>query len=438
MTDRLTEIIAAHKAGAARGVVSICSAHPAVLRAGAGLAARNGGPLVVESTCNQVNQDGGYSGMTPHAFSEFLAGVTGRVGLSREQVVLGGDHLGPYPWRSRPAVEAMREARMLVADCVRAGYTKIHLDASMPCSDDRSGTFSKTTIAERSAELCAAAEEAHRGLPAGGTPPSYVIGTEVPAPGGAVGNAGCEPEVRVTTPEDAEETIEITRRAFTRCRLDAAWERVVALVVQPGVDFGGQHVHAYDRPRAKPLSQFIERCPGLVYEAHSTDYQTAAALRRLVEDHFAILKVGPALTAAFREAVFALAWMEREWLGGRAGVVLSELPSVLERVMMADPRHWSNYYRGEPQQIAFDLRYSYYDRARYYWNHPEVQTSLTLLFGNLTQSPPPPALVSQFLPEPYARRHEGGSNDRPEGWVSERINAVLRTYTCACGWDVSG
>ena len=50
----------------------------------------------------------------------------------------------------------------------------------------------------------------------------------------------------------------------------------------------------------------------MVFEAHSTDYQTAGALRALVEDRWAILKVGPALTFALREALFALSAIEEE------------------------------------------------------------------------------------------------------------------------------
>lgn len=438
MRDRLSEVIAEHKAGTARGIVSICSAHPAVLEVGAGLAVSNGAPLLVESTCNQVNQDGGYSGMTPGGFAEYLTRITGKAGLPRDQVLLGGDHLGPYPWRSRPVAEAMRKARTLVADCVRAGYTKIHLDTSMPCADDGSGALPKTLVAERSAELCAAAEEAHGILPGEMTRPCYVIGTEVPAPGGGMGDISEKTETLVTAPQDVEETLDITRRVFVRHRLETVEERVIALVVQPGVDFGDRWVHKYERGRAKPLSLVIEHYPRLVYEAHSTDYQTPAALRQLVEDHFAILKVGPALTFAFREAVFALAWMEREWLGGRSDVTLSDLPSVLDRVMTADPCHWASYHCGEPHKTAFALRYSYYDRARYYWNRPEVHNALARLFSNLRQDPPPPALVSQFLPDAYARVREGELGHRPEEWVSDRIAAVLRTYVRACGTDVSG
>ena len=104
------------------------------------------------------------------------------------------------------------------------------------------------------------------------------------------------------------------------------------MVVQPGVEYGDDHIFDYDRAAAAELSRFITTQPGLVYEAHSTDYQTPAALRALVEDHFAILKVGPALTFAYREAVFALELIEREWLAGRPGITLSGVRSALDAI----------------------------------------------------------------------------------------------------------
>ena len=84
------------------------------------------------------------------------------------------------------------------------------------------------------------------------------------------------------------------------------------MVVQPGVEFGDEFVHDYRAESAQDLVKLIEGYPNLVYEAHSTDYQTRQNLAHLVRDHFAFLKVGPALTFAFREAVFALVHMENE------------------------------------------------------------------------------------------------------------------------------
>src|SRR5262249_40081770 len=153
-------------------------------------------------------------------------------------------------------------------------------------------------------------------LPAGSPPPLYVIGTEVPVPGGGQEEAH---HLAVTRTEEAERTLSLARQALAARGLSAVWDRVIALVVQPGVELGDAVLFEYDRTRTRSLRDFLRGQDHLVYEAHSTDYQTETALRELVEDHFAILKVGPGLTFAFREAVFALAAIEQEWLGRRRG-----------------------------------------------------------------------------------------------------------------------
>ena len=87
--------------------------------------------------------------------------------------------LVPIHGRTSRALEAMREAEQTVQAYVRAGFQKIHLDASMACADER-GPLSNELIAHRAAVLCAA-----RRRQTGAEKPVYVIGTEVPIPGGA-------------------------------------------------------------------------------------------------------------------------------------------------------------------------------------------------------------------------------------------------------------
>ncbi len=280
------------------------------------------------------------------------------------------------------------------------------------------------------AELCLAAEEAHCRLGSAQAAPGYVIGTEVPPPGGAQQG---EHGPAVTTVEHAKETIDLTRNAFARRGLDAAWERVVAVVVQPGVEFGDHAVYEYDRQAAAGLSRFVESGDPLVFEAHSTDYQTRRALRALVEDHFAILKVGPALTFAFREAVFALAAIESEWLPARSGVELSEIRQVLDLAMLGRPVHWRKYYAGSESEVQFARKYSFSDRSRYYWPDARVQHSLARLFANLERYPAPLALLSQYLPVQYGRVREGSLRNAPRDLVCDRIRGVLADYAYACG-----
>jgi D-tagatose-1,6-bisphosphate aldolase subunit GatZ/KbaZ len=429
--DYLTRMIAAQKRGEPQGIPSVCSANYYVVDTCAGLAARDGSVLLVESTCNQVNQYGGYSGMTPALFREYVGRIARQQGLAVERMILGGDHLGPNPWRRERAESAMAKACQLVRDCVAAGYKKIHLDASMQCADDDPNLPLKNeVVAGRVADLCRAAEEAMEDSGLDDGAPQYVIGTEVPAPGGATAEGDAP---AVTSVEHAEETLELTRRAFAERCLDRAWERVIALVVQPGVEFGDDRIHEYRREAAAGLSRFIRGQGRLVYEVHSTDYQTQDALQQLVEDQFAILKVGPALTFALREALFALALIEEEWLGGDPGVEPSNLIAEVDRVMVENPEHWEKYYQGSERAVGLKRRYSFSDRVRYYWPSPALQEATRRLLSNLERHPAPYSLVSQFLPEQYQKLRSGELDNHPVDLIRDKIASVMAAYAFATG-----
>jgi len=351
-------------------------------------------------------------------------------------LMLGGDHLGPSPWQKEAAGSAMQKAQDLVRACVQAGYTKIHLDASMRLGDDNpSRPLDLELIARRTAKLARAAEESLACASAVGTGakvpgPSqdlrYVIGSEVPIPGGATVH---EEGVRVTRVEDARHTLEATQAAFIHEGLEAAWERVIALVVQPGVEFGDDFVLDYRPSAARHLARFAETIP-FVYEAHSTDYQTGKALRELVRDHFAIMKVGPALTFAFREAVFSLAMMENELI---AASERSRLIETLEETMLREPASWKDHYHGTPEQMALARKYSLSDRIRYYWGSPTVQAALGRLFQNLGRKTLPMTLIRQYLPVQLERIRSRRIENTPEALVLDKIEAVLEVYTQACG-----
>lgn len=421
----LVNVIARHKRGKAEGIYSICSANETVLKAAMIQAREDDSPACIEATSNQVDQFGGYTGMTPADFAGMARKLAVKLRLPRARLILGGDHLGPNAWRGEAAASAMDKALCLVHAYTKAGFSKIHLDASMPCADDTvngKAHVSVETIADRTALLAESCEKAGR--------PIYIIGTEVPRPGGMQKDHG---EIGITSPADARETIEVCRKAFLKRGLTRAWERVVAVVVQPGVEFGDETVTPYDRKKARPLSRLIERSSCRVYEAHSTDYQPPELLRQMVEDHFAILKVGPELTFAFREAAFALADIEEAMLGKRRSVRTSDLTAVLDRVMVANPKYWTSYYRGTPEQIAHARIYSLSDRIRYYWANPDVGAALQRLVRNLTRHPASLVLLDQNLPAQGARVRSGAVRNEPESLMIDKVMEVTGKYARACG-----
>jgi D-tagatose-1,6-bisphosphate aldolase subunit GatZ/KbaZ len=430
VSERLRETIRRNRRSEKVGVYAVCSAHPSVIAAAIQQALDDESVLHVESTSSQVNQLGGYTGQTPSQFAEFVHSAAQQAGLPRERVLLGGDHLGPYPWREQPSKVALDKARELVRACVLAGYNKIHLDASIACADDATSGLDERIIAQRAAILCRAAETAFAELPPGSSPVLYVIGTEVPAPGGE-SLPGAPPSVSPAS--EVQHTLELFRAAFAEQNVISAWDRVVGMVVQPGVEFGENVILDYDRQKAAALSSALPKHPALAYEAHSTDYQPRTALRQMVEDHFAILKVGPWLTFAFREAVFALSAIEQELLAQRRGVRLSQIREALDTAMLRNPVHWRSYYHGSEDQIRLARLYSYSDRCRYYWGDTAVQQELAQLRANFDASPPPPTLVSQYLPLQYEAIRCGDRRARAEEMIREHIRSVLRAYATACG-----
>jgi D-tagatose-1,6-bisphosphate aldolase subunit GatZ/KbaZ len=397
VVDRLRR----NRAGEPVGIAAWCTAHPETLAAILSAYGGDASPVLIEATCNQVNQEGGYTGMTPAGFRRFVEGIARAQGVAAERLVLGGDHLGPNPWRHMAADQAMDRARGMVADYVAAGFAKIHLDASMPCGGEALG---EEEMAERAADLAGVAERA-----AGGRALRYVIGTEVPIPGG---ETTAVDHIAVTRADAVRRTVALHRDAFARRGLAGVMDRVVAVVVQPGVDFGNAEVVAFDPTAARELIAAVPDLGGPVYEAHSTDYQDAGALAALVRGHFGILKVGPELTFAFRQAVFA---MER--LAQLAGVPSGVEPA-LRVAMMADPKDWRAYVEAGPEEGRMML-YGLSDRVRYYWPKPEVQAAVRALFDGLRAADLAPGLVAQVtggmvgpvdpagLPETITRRMVG-------------------------------
>jgi D-tagatose-1,6-bisphosphate aldolase subunit GatZ/KbaZ len=420
--DAMCHLLQENRAGKGKGIYSVCSANRFVLEAAFAQAAHDRSPLLIEATCNQVNQEGGYTGLTPAQFRDYVHTIAKDTSFPTERVILGGDHLGPNPWRTQSAEVAMEKACAMVSAYAAAGFSKIHLDASMACRNDPR-VLPTEVIAERAAQLCEVAESTTQAFV---SQPVYVVGTEVPTPGGAQE----EMEIEVTSTASLQETLDVHRRVFSRRNLLSAWKRIVGVVVQPGVEFGNETVADYVPERTSDLSKSILQNEGIVFEAHSTDYQTAESLRQLVSGHFGILKVGPELTFMMREAIFGLARIEEEWIAGEQH---SNIRAIIERVMIENPGNWKAYYHGEEQPVRVARAYSLSDRIRYYWPNADISKALALLIKNLEENPAPLALVAQYLPRQAEAIRVRIIRNNPTAMIHHKIRESLSRYAEACG-----
>jgi D-tagatose 6-phosphate 4-epimerase len=417
----LRQLASLRQQGRALGVTSVCSAHPIVIRAALRHGRQHESTVLIEATCNQVNHLGGYTGMTPRDFAALVFRIAAEEGCPDDLIVLGGDHLGPNPWRDRPADEAMAEAEKMMDAYIDAGFRKIHLDASMGCKDEPAALDDETT-ANRAARLAEIAE-AHAGK-SGGEMPFYIIGTEVPPPGGADHALNT---IEPTSAASALKTINVHRRIFAERGLGRVFERAIGLVVQPGVEFGNHNVIYYDQSRMDALKSVLADEPQFVFEAHSTDYQGSGPLTALVRDGFPILKVGPELTFVLREALYALDAIASDLLADYGN---RPLYAAMETLMLDQPGNWSRHYHGSDAAMRWLRHYSLSDRIRYYWTSPEAQLAVERLCDALRGQTVPLPLIWQHLP---AGQEFAGSPLDPEAVLIWRVTRSLAEYHAACG-----
>lgn len=400
MTEVLRDIIRRNRAGERVAIPSVCSAHPDVLQASLAMAERLDRSVVIEATSNQVHQDGGYTGMTPADFITFVNGLADKAGVAHERIIFGGDHLGPQAWRALAPEVAMAKAEVMVRDYVAAGFGKIHLDCSEGCAGETAQLDDAVTAA-RSARLAGICCQTRDDL-------LFVVGTEVPPPGGArVDEHG---EIPPTLPAAARNTLAAHDAAFG----DMAG-LIGGLVVQPGVEFSPTQVHALPLDRDPHLLDALVDHPKVCLEAHSTDYQDPAIYPRLAELGFAFQKVGPALTFAYRAALYAL-----DQLRPNKGA----LQATMEAVMLADPAQWQGHYSGDSAVLR---HVGLADRIRYYWPHPKAQTAVQALMSELDR-PIPDAQLATVFDQSVLDRAERLQGPQAQRLIHAQIECALAPY----------
>lgn len=427
----LKQIVVKQKKGEPVGIYSCCSANDYVIEAALECVKRDDSCVLIEATANQVDQNGGYTGMTPSDFRAFVLEKAKAIGVDESRIFLGGDHLGPLTFASLPEKEAMEKAEELVRCYVAAGFTKIHIDTSMKVADDDPNIrLSDEIIASRGARLARVCEETYQELLKSNPDairPVYIVGSEVPIPGGATEeNAG----MQVTRVEDFKATVAAFEAAFLKEGLQDTWADVMGVVVQPGVEEKDDGCTEYDRSKAVELMASIKEFPNLIFEGHSTDYQTKYKLRELIEDGVGILKVGPGLTYAMREGLFALANIEEAIFHG-TDTETSHFIDVLEEAMLEEPKNWCKHYHGDDNALWFKRKYSFSDRSRYYMPNPKVAAAKDRLIANLREAGIPLSVLSQFMPIQYTKVREGLLKNDPEALIKDRIKNVIDEYVFA-------
>ena len=70
------------------GIPSFCTANGLVIEACLKQAMRFDDCVLIEATANQVNQFGGYTGMKPADYRDFVYRIADRIGFERNRIIL--------------------------------------------------------------------------------------------------------------------------------------------------------------------------------------------------------------------------------------------------------------------------------------------------------------------------------------------------------------
>jgi len=317
-------------------------------------------PILIESTSSQVNQFGGYTNNKPYQFKNKIFKICSELNYPKKKIMLGADHLGPFPWLEYKGLTAWKNSINLLKSCIKSNYKKIHIDTCYDLKDQKK--LSKKDIIKKSLDLFKIAKKKNI---------FFVFGTETPFPG-SMSNL----KEGFTKVETLKKEVNIYLKYFKTINYKSRF----AYVIEPRMSFS--HFKS-SKPKILLLKKHVDfsKKKNFFFEAHSTDYQSQSVLRKLVLNNFKFLKVGPELTFFFLKAILAMEKIEKDFSKYKK----SKITKVLLLNMNKYPTYWQKYYKGSKSYIQKLLLQSQLDRIRYYWDKKEVSKSIFLLKKNINK-----------------------------------------------------
>ena len=348
-----------------KGLPSFCTSNVDVLKTIFFFCQTNKFPCLIESTSNQVNQFGGYTNKTPRMFYKNKSILSKKFNL-KKNLFLGGDHLGPLPFKNQNSNKAIINSIRLINNYLKSDFCKIHIDTSIKCKNDRE--INQKIIFERTKKILTKINLKKKIKKI-----FLVIGTEVPL-------SGSNEKGKISITEDKQIMEEV--KQFKKLLLSLYNRKVkFALVIEPGMRY--MH-HTLTKPKFSnfKLKRNFSLKNNFVYEAHSTDYQNLKTLKNLTKNNFKFLKVGPELTFRYSRSLLFMRKIEEKFISDKK----SNFETQIVKTMLSDNKYWKDYYTAKNLKIKKRLILnSKLDRMRYYFNDKKIIRSIHILRRNINK-----------------------------------------------------
>ncbi len=316
-------------------------------------------PCLIECTSNQVNQHGGYTNKTPKKFIKEIFNLSKKIKFNSKKLFLGGDHLGPLPWKKKNKTIAIKNSISLINDYLKQNFCKIHVDTSIKCRDDK--YIDSDIIFERTSDILN-----NPSIKKKIKDKFLIVGTEVPLSG-----SGDDKKIVKTNKKQIETEVFKFKQILDKLSLK---NKSFGLVIEPGM----KYMHfSITKPNFSDFSnkKNISKKNKFVYEAHSTDYQPEKILKQLVKNNFKFLKVGPELTYNYSKSLFFMENVEK-----KNKLKSSKIKKVIFSSMLKNPKYWKSYYETKNPKLLLNSKL---DRMRYYFDTKPVINSIKNLKKNI-------------------------------------------------------
>lgn len=355
--------------GVKRTLLAVCPNSMSVIKAALRSAKRNNAPIKFAATLNQIDGDGGYTGLTQFEFTKLLRNEANAINY-RGQYIVAIDHGGPWlkdiqnieKWDTEKAMNAIKKS---FEDAISAGYDLIHVDPTVDIFLSKVESIDIKLVADRTVELIHHAEQFRRKNNI--APISYEVGTEEV-------HGGLADEFVFDT------FILQLKEGLKKSGLSDVWPCFI--VGKVGTDL---HTTTFDKTVARKLTEKVKPL-GSYIKGHYTDGVTNP------EDYplcgMGAANIGPEFTISEYEALIELEQTELEYNKKGEIAQLSNIKKTLWRLVYESNR-WKKWLQGDEAEKSFEQlsedrqNWLVQTGCRYIWQHPEALVARYKLYENL-------------------------------------------------------
>ena len=360
------------KTGIDRTLFAACPNSISVIKAALISAKRCNSPIMFAVTLNQVDSDGGYTGMNQSEFVKIIQREAEALNI-KGPVITALDHGGPWlkdkhRLEQLSYEETMSLVKQSMIDSLKAGYDLLHVDPTVDITINKGEIIDIDTVADRTIEIISHIEKFRRenNYPA----ISYEVGTE-------------EVHGGLADMKTFHRFLTLLKQGLAEAGYSDIWPCFI--VGKVGTDL---HTTLFDSKVARNLVKEAAKY-GSVIKGHYSDNVTNP--EEYPVSGMGGANVGPEFTENEYDALMELIEIEEKLFHKDKVVIKSNFKDILWDAVINSGRWKKWLLEGEDGNDFYSIGkerqlWLIKTGCRYIWTKPEVEVARTKLYSNLERN----------------------------------------------------